>query len=759
MDPGYYAMGVPGEKMTTMEKGSPRTVMYKSVDINGISTRLKWCVTCEFYRPPRCSHCSICKHCIDTFDHHCPWLNNCIGRRNYRYFFSFLLSLTLHMIIVFGVSVTYVLMRTNQLSHYKVIIAIGVLILVGLLLLPVLGLTGFHIFLVSKGRTTNEQVTSKYDLDMNPYDQGLCKNWLYVFCTSQPPILNRSNVVKVDMWGISYNGKSIHHQTSNLLFSPNNSELPNICKPSDDAINGVQQKGAICEKMDIRNIVDHTSEHQNATELIPSVRHDSDSSVVPNSNSKGLSVNETSNAPIALTNQVVVSRSQSPVCGRNGEVKANSSFSSGGIKSKSVSNKDQGKSLPSETAATKHISNLNSASVDSVSAVPKVTNIQKELLSSRDHFPTVGDHSTPLLGSQGNPDNNLVRGRQLQKFTSNHQNRPSNSLQRKQREHCIATGIGRSSSRDFVPACSNEASCPHTSSTSMMNLRDRVVLPVNTYPVAVSQPRNVVAEQYGAAQDLKVAPSSPKSRSPLTLRGMHYGISGTHTSNLQPINHPRSSISKGMIKPAKSEQHRHGVMHQAHSRNPVAQGNQRHLLTHHSAATHQPFPQSLHGLPPPLPPHGSQSSVPHIRPMWSPVVPPHGLSVSTPYFLSCDAPGHFTSDASNSYLHLVRPPYFGNSDAGLVDASQFFTGNTRPHDPSVCKYIPQAFSPTYGPSAMTQTASLPTPPLPPHNRTAKNNASNNRMQPTGSKNSNNLIAKWQQDGESNSPDGTFEISV
>ncbi|XP_063296322.1 palmitoyltransferase ZDHHC3-like [Pelobates fuscus] len=48
------------------------------------------CNRCETYRPPRAHHCRICHRCIRRMDHHCPWINNCVGELNQKYFIQFL---------------------------------------------------------------------------------------------------------------------------------------------------------------------------------------------------------------------------------------------------------------------------------------------------------------------------------------------------------------------------------------------------------------------------------------------------------------------------------------------------------------------------------------------------------------------------------------------------------------------------------------------------------------------------------------------
>ena len=60
---------------------------------NGQRIKLKYCRSCFILRPPGSSHCNECNLCVENFDHHCPWLGTCIGKKNYKLFLGFLYNI------------------------------------------------------------------------------------------------------------------------------------------------------------------------------------------------------------------------------------------------------------------------------------------------------------------------------------------------------------------------------------------------------------------------------------------------------------------------------------------------------------------------------------------------------------------------------------------------------------------------------------------------------------------------------------------
>ncbi|XP_065831115.1 palmitoyltransferase ZDHHC5-like [Oscarella lobularis] len=220
MDPGTLPKAVP-------QPNDYDKPLFRAVEINGISVKMKWCATCNFYRPPRCSHCSVCDACIEDFDHHCPWVNNCVGKRNYKHFFFFASTLTIYDAFTLAFSLYHIVAKRKDYGDRDTVAITVVASICFLVFFLVGGLTVFHVFLVCNGRTTNEQVTGKFMGGYNPFSgtrrqncqAALCSRRIPSYLKFQPKMNGRVVEVEIDAeqkielatFGSSKNAYRINH--------------------------------------------------------------------------------------------------------------------------------------------------------------------------------------------------------------------------------------------------------------------------------------------------------------------------------------------------------------------------------------------------------------------------------------------------------------------------------------------------------------------------------------------------------------------
>jgi len=166
------------------------------------------CKKCISPKPPRTHHCSVCKTCILKMDHHCPWLNNCVGHYNHRHFFLYMVFMVVgcSFIMAFGFEIFFEEFYDNWWGDGSVNLDmkyhgqnIGVFTRRSLVMyeafmssacfLSLVGLCLWHARLISAGQTSIEAHINRSEekrlaelgkIYRNPYNFGARHNW-YLF--------------------------------------------------------------------------------------------------------------------------------------------------------------------------------------------------------------------------------------------------------------------------------------------------------------------------------------------------------------------------------------------------------------------------------------------------------------------------------------------------------------------------------------------------------------------------------------------------
>ncbi|KAH8703817.1 putative DHHC zinc finger membrane protein [Talaromyces proteolyticus] len=206
VDPGIFPRNLhpmptsdPSADPLTLGPPTNDWVMIKlaTSDVAAMDVPVKYCKTCNIWRPPRCYHCRTCDNCVETLDHHCVWLNNCVGRRNYRYFFTFVSFGTILALYLLGVSLAHILLYKNQqnIDFSEAINKLRVpfaMVIYGALAAPYpASLWAYHLFLMGRGETTREYLNSQKFKKADrhrPFTQGNSLwNWIAVLVRPRPP--------------------------------------------------------------------------------------------------------------------------------------------------------------------------------------------------------------------------------------------------------------------------------------------------------------------------------------------------------------------------------------------------------------------------------------------------------------------------------------------------------------------------------------------------------------------------------------------
>ena len=110
------------EKVAFLDEFSSLSNYFSADVLNCPNQVYNYCRACKITKPERTHHCSTCNKCYLKMDHHCPWIGNCVGYRNHKFFFMFLFYAFVASAIMFGTIIPYLVASFLPDGSYSFVI-------------------------------------------------------------------------------------------------------------------------------------------------------------------------------------------------------------------------------------------------------------------------------------------------------------------------------------------------------------------------------------------------------------------------------------------------------------------------------------------------------------------------------------------------------------------------------------------------------------------------------------------------------------
>ena len=165
-----------------------------------------WAFFVSFWRKSWSIYCSFFFSSSSSFAKDCPWVGNCVGRRNHRYFVLFTSLCTLLLLFIFSFSLAHLVIlcvASDKPSGFEKLLAalsetpISLVLMIYTLMFSfnLCGLTIFHLVLLCQNQTTNEQMKPYLK---NAYTDGCPTNTARFCCGPIPSSFINFNAILDD---------------------------------------------------------------------------------------------------------------------------------------------------------------------------------------------------------------------------------------------------------------------------------------------------------------------------------------------------------------------------------------------------------------------------------------------------------------------------------------------------------------------------------------------------------------------------------